>query len=281
MLDDWIPIDNLHFFEEACRKYGLFLSKESIFLENSSLEIKKSIGYHNLTTTKMFGAPISSKKKGMVHVFISKSKKILERGRGYGWYPLVINGRVMKKMHSDHYKYGYFLGYPKCCRNFFWKYNNHVKYLNTLFLPHKNTKKPSFLCNGLTKDSHSYIYHIPCSFDCKKTIASTSKLREFILEKDPAYAKIIDRTIKQIFLVFKERNVYGFEGEKINEQEITYNNAYFIDYALHSGRYLESFRMGNRLKVNEERIEIYRGNELLNIITKQRPETGFIISFKD
>ncbi len=280
LLDDWVPVERMNLFEKACKKYGLFVSKESLFIDMPFLDTEKTIGKKYMTTTKKFCAPIGSNYLGIVHVFVSKTKKTLLDGRGFGWYPLAINGRVIPKTRYDHYKFGEFLGYPKCCIDFFWKYNDHNKYANTLFLPFKNTKKPNFMCNTLTKDSHSYAYHIPCSFDCKNTANLASMLREFIYLKDPKYGQIIDKCTKKIFIVFKERDIYGFEGQ-VNGNELNYNNCYFLDYALYPAKYIELFKKGNRLKVTDERIIIYSRSKILSEIKKERPETGFMISFGD
>lgn len=280
MLDDWVPAENMHLFEKACRKYGLFVYKESLFVDMPSLDIEKTIGKESLTTTKVFNAPINSKYPGYIHVFVSRSKEILKEGRGYGGYGLVINARAIHKLMIDHYLFGTFLGYPKCCIDFFWKYNNHKKYANTLFIPFKNTKKPNFLCNCLTKDTHSYLYHIPCSFDCKKTIHLASELRKFIYEKDSRYGQLIDKCMKQTFLVFKERDIYCFDGQFAGDK-FTYSNCYFQDYMLYQPKYLELFHNGNSLKVTDENIIIYFNNTFIAKIKKNSPEEGFIISFSD
>lgn len=280
MLDDWILPGNIKLFEKVCRHYGLFVSKESLFVNMPLLDIERSIGKEDVTTTKNFCVPFNSNYSGSIHVFVSKSKKTLDEGKGYGWYSLVTNGRAIRKPSTDHYRFGEFLGYPKCCMDFFWKYNNHSKYENTLNLPFKNTKKPNFLCNSLTKDSYSYLYHIPCSFGCKKTIKLSSELRDFIYNKDKRYGQIIDQCMKKIFLVFREKDIYGFEGS-MQGNEVYYNNCYFLDYMLYTARYLESFKKGNHLKVTDESIIIYLNGKMIKEIRKDVPEVGFLISFSD
>jgi len=283
MMDDWIPLDRMEIFEKACRKYGLLIQKECLFLETKPIRqlFDKSIGAAQAPTTKSFGAPLNSGYDGFVHVFISKSKEILEEGKRYGTYPLAVNGRVMIKPRFDYLKFGIFLGYPKCCIKFFSEYNNHLKYPNTLFLPFSNTKsKPHFLCNSLTKDSYSYIYHIPCSFACKKTIKLASKLREFIYEKDPSYGRLIDEHLKNIFLVFKEKNMYAFKGDS-NKNTIRYNQCFFIDYSIYKPTYLNFFNDGNKIIVEKNLIKIFSNNNLIHKIEKEHPQNGFIISFKD
>jgi hypothetical protein len=280
MLDDWIPVNKIKIFERACKKYGLFIAKESIFVDWPRSELEKSIGKESLNTTKTFGSPLSSNYEGSMHVFVSKSKEILEQGKRYGWYPESINGRIINKPNADHYIYGEFLGYPKCCRIFFVKFNDHNKYPNTLYMPFTNTKSPHFLCNSLTKDSYSYLFHIPCSFDCKKTIELASKLRRFICEKDPVYANLIDEHMKMVFLVFRERDIYAFKGT-LNNNEIIYTDCYFVDYYLYPGEHLELFKKGNRITMGEKEIKVFFNNKLIGRIHKKFPECGFPISFTD
>lgn len=279
LLDDWVYSTRIAQFERACALYGLHITTDSMFVEAPHRLLAKSIGAENLTTTKFFGAPFSSARNGQVHVFVSKSKKTLERGKRYGWYPLSIHGRILTKPLIDHYNFGKFLGYPKCCRDFFMEYNDHSRYSNTLYLPFKNTKNtPSFLCNSLTKDSYSYVYNIPCSFDCEHTIKYASALRNFILRMEPNYAQLVDAHLKLVFLVFKERDIYAFQGKQI-KRKIFYNNCYFADASVHSPRYISLLKKGNEIEIKHNRLAILSSGHQIAEIPKTAASNWFVISF--
>lgn len=284
LLDDWILKDKLEDFKKACKLYGLHVYAESIFfnVNSSDKKIKSSIGFEALTTTKAYGVPIDSGLEGRVHVFVSKSKKILDKGKVFGFYSLSVNGRVIPKLTIQHCRYGRYLGYPHCCIDFFSKYNDHIKYKNTLWFNYKNTKgKPNPLANPLTKDSYSYLYHMPCSFSCEETIKIANSLRNFILDKDKNYVKIIDRHINLTYLVFKEKDIYAFEGKMISENELSYKNCHYIDTQLYQPVYKKYFDEGDSIKVDEKTLGVYKGNQLIHTINKVCPEQGFLVSFSE
>lgn len=278
LLDEWIPVGRVGEFEQACEKYGLHTAKESVFLD---LPLSGSIiGQEFATTTRCFGAPVGSGYNGRVHIYVSRSGEILGEGKRYGWYPLAINGRCVSKPHSDHYRFGEFLGYPECCRHFFMEHSNHQKYSNTLQLPFMNTgTKPHHLCNSLTKDSYSYIYHIPCGFGCKRTVAYAKKVRRFIYKKDPEYGRLIDAHLKLPFLVCRERDIYAFDG-KLEGNTLAYKDCFFVDYYLHEPKYLGLLKKGNRVEIGRAGAKVYFGKRYVGAIPRTVSEDWFFISFE-
>lgn len=279
LLDEWIPPSRIKEFEKACEKYGLYTAKEAHFLDLPFSD--RIIGKEFATTTKCFGAPVGSEYKGRIHIYISKSEEVLDEGKRYGWYPLAINGRCVSKPPSDHYWFGEFLGYPACCRHFFMEHSNHQKYANTLKVPFENTKAPPhFLCNSLTKDSYSYIYHIPCGFDCKNTIKHTSKLQKFIYRKDPEYGRLIDAHLNLPFLVCRERDIYAFDGT-LDGNTLTYKNCFFVDDYLYQPKYLDLLKKGNRVVIEEKEAKVYSNQRKIGSIQKTSSEDWFFISFED
>jgi hypothetical protein len=280
MLDDWVPTQNLDDFIKACKEYGFHVFSEMIFIKESRKALEMSVGSKYLTTTLAYGVPVSSRLRGGVHIFVSKSESVLDKGRSTGWYTNSINGRIINKPLSEHIKFGEFLGYPKCCIEFFRRYNDHTLYRNTLYRPYLNTLgKTNWLCNSLTKDSYSYDFNIPCSFSCIETARQAAKLRNAIIETDKNYAEIIDLHMKQVFLVFRERDIYAFIDGKIEGDKLRYKGCYYLDHAIYEPKFLDCFRRGNGLRVTDDKIEIFKDDEVIWRMDKTYKEQGFLISF--
>jgi hypothetical protein len=280
-LDEWIPTVQLDFYLQACEKYNLLTEVESIFFNESSDAVRGAIGSEFLTTTVSCGAPPDSGYTGRVHIFVSKSEKELDRIKRTGWYPLAINNRIVTKPFIDYMWFGDHLGYPKCCIDYFARFNNHARYVNTLLLPFQNTKtKPNYLCNSLVKDSYSYLYHIPCSFDCCATAELSAELRRFIQGYDPGYAAYIDRHMKLNFVVFGERNIYAFDGVP-DGNTLHYNHCAFVDTYLYSGELINVFGQGDTLVFEEGKISVLKDDRLIQSIFRTETKEWFFISFTD
>ncbi len=281
-LDDWIYVDKLDEFISACEKYSLVVETESVFYDEGwSYDVRSAIGSEMLTTTIAQGAPVDAGYYGRVHLYVSKSGETLDRIKRTGWYPVCVNNRIVTKPIIDYYWFGEHLGYPKCCIDFFAKFNNHNAYRNTLMKPFENTKtKPNYLCNSLVKDSFCYLYHIPCSFDCTATAELSAKLRAFIQQYDPTYVEIIDRHLKLNFLVFRERDIYAFDGRP-EGNILKYNNGGFVDKYLYPGILEDIFRQGDTLEILDDRIFVHAGDRMIKMILKTETEPWFFISFAD
>jgi hypothetical protein len=285
-MDDWVRVDRFDAYRKACKRYGLFMKPDTIFRVVKKDDLPESIiGKQRLTTTTAFGLPLNRPEKdGSFHVFISKTKKGLDNAFKNGWYPLIINNRVIAKPLADAFKFGYDLGYPGCCVAFFQKYNNWNKYSN-LYEIYKNTpeSKYSYLCNPFTKDmTYSYIYHMPCSYHCQDTIKLTKRLRAAIKEEEPEFVKRIDEHLKLPALVFYERKAYVFEG-KLKNKKLFYKEVYFIGQLMENNLYEADLKRGDCLFMEGKDLVILKKGRLIKRVKWQKkdfaPETPFIIQF--
>lgn len=280
-MDDWIYVDRLDAFIEACEKLSLLVEVESVFFDEGMDRVRRAIGSESLTTTVAHGAPLESGRYGRAHVYISKSREGIENLRRTGWYPLAVNNRIITKPQIDFYWFGIHLGYPQCCIDFFASWNNHSVFPNTLLKPFENTgPNPNFLCNSLVKDSYSYLYHIPCSFDCETTASLSARLRDFIMERDPGYAQYIDRHLKLNFLVFRERDIYAFDGS-VEDGVLKYDNCYFVDDYLYPGELIQDFHRGDTIIFEEDRLHIQSDGTTFRTVGKTDEQPWFFISFND
>ncbi|HOC91520.1 MAG TPA: hypothetical protein PKH33_04030 [bacterium] len=280
-LDEWIPTERLPRYLKVCEKYGLLTEIESIFYNEASDEVRDSIGGEFLTTTVACGAPAGSGYSGRAHIYVSKSEEALDRIKRTGWYPISVNRRIVTKPQIDYMWFGEHLGYPKCCIDYFSRVNNHSLYPNTLLLPFKNTKsKPNYLCNSLVKDAYCYLYHIPCGFDCRATAELSAELRAFIQKHDRGYADYIDRHMKLNFIVFRERDIYAFDGVP-EGNVLKYNVTAFVDSYLYPGELLNVFAHNDTLAIHEDKIFVMSGGKITNTIHKTERAEWFFISFAD
>jgi len=285
-MDDWIDVDRYEEYCKICKDYGLFIKPDAIFSSVREDQIPLNvIGREYLTTTKAFGFPFdSSNNKGRVHVFISKLKERLENCFKNGWYPLIIKNRIINKPLIDAFKFGYDLGYPECCINFFQKYNNWSKY-SYLYEAFKNTSKNEYyyFCNPFTKDvTYSYIYHMPCAYNCKTTIELVKRVRSVIYEEEPEFVKKIDWHLKLPLLVFYERKFYAFEGE-IKNNKLYYKKVFFIGQMPENNLYETDLRKGDCVFLEDKDVVILKKEKLIKRIKWQKkdfaPEFPFIIQF--
>jgi len=281
LMDDRIFIEKLAEFKKICKKYKIHVRESIIFLRVPKAKIPKYvIGKENLSTTSGFGFPVNSAKQGMVHVFLSKNKNILKKAM---WYPAIIKNRVIFPPLADQFKYGYALGYPDCCIKYFKKYNDWEKY-NYLHRAYENTKgKASFLCNPFLKETgYSYIYHMPCSYACKKTMKQVQKLREEIKKYEPGYVGLTDNFLKKPCLVFFERRMYCFTG-KIRNGVLEYSDFQFTSLEKDRDIYGKYLEQANRLKIKNHQVILYKGRsitKILPLLSKNKvQETPFLIDF--
>ena len=281
LMDDWVEERQLKAFMKMCKKYGLHLKVDCLFKITTKEAVKdKVVGGKTLTSTVYYGLPKGVSAKARVHVFISKDKRLLKRGM---WYPLIIKDRVTWPPRADLLNYGFALGYPECCIKFFRKYNN-WHYYSHLYQTYRTSKKYSYLCNPLFKDDYySYIYHMPCSFDCQETVKRAGGLRQEIIKREPEFIKIMDERLKLPFLVFYEKKIYAFQGRFISSEELHYSKVYFANAEDEHNTYMKKLLKGNRLKLKGRRVDIYKGKEMVDAIDTPAggfaPETPFLIKF--
>jgi hypothetical protein len=282
LMDDWIEKNKLNAFQEICKQYGIHVKTEAQLLQYDKSGLREDIiGKDLLTSTSAFGLPLEAPVNGSVHIFMSKKPELLQHGM---WYPMIIKNRIFWPPLVDIWRYGYLLGYPDCCIKFFRKYNNWAQY-SFLYEIYKNTPagKAHYFCNPLGKDmTYSYIYHMPCSYNCTATIALVTELRSEIARHEPDFVKLIDRHLKLPWLVFYERKFYAFEG-KLSGSKLKYSKVYFPDSDTSKNYYQGILQAGDTVEIKDRDLMISNRGKLLQKITlpltKFAPEYPYMIQF--
>ena len=282
MMDDWILLDKYSSFKKMCKKYKLKIIADWIFFKVEEKLIQQSQDSNRLNTTKFYGIPFSEEVRiegGSVHIFISKSEENIINAKKCGWYPLIVNKRSLHKPFIDHLRFGKVLGYPECCINFYRNFNNHLIY-NNIYETYKNTPdKMNYLCNCLFMDfTYSLIHHIPCSFNCERTIDYAKKVLEEIEREEPKFAKEIKHYLTLPALVFDEKDTYVFEG-KIEGNNLKYDSFTFLGRD-EDDKYSNLLTRANNLKVYETKIDLFNKKKLIGNIKKNKPENGFLLKFE-
>jgi len=281
LLDDWIPKSRIGEFKKVCKRHGIFLREDVLFVKIDKQKIGNEIlGRENLTTTSAYGFPPGVDLEGTIHVFLSKNIELLNHGM---WYPVIVKNRVIFQARADLLRYGYVLGYPECCIKFFRKYNDWDKYSH-LYEIYKNSNYYHFYCNPLLKDIvYSYIYHMPCSFACRQTVKLVGGLYKEIKKREPEFVATIDRYLKMPFLVFYEHKFYAFEGRLTDKNEISYSEVHFVSPNESNNIYQERLSRGNCLRLEGRSIIIYKNKKAIDNIcvpfTNFACEYPYIIQF--
>ena len=284
--DDWSEISKFDEFKKICKDYGLYIEPDVIFSQTQKNK-KNIIGGNNITTTFFEGIKFGKNlpKQGNVHVYISKSKSKTILAKKFGWYSVIINNRSINKPFIDHLKFGEILGFPKCCIEFFKKYNNWHLYnhpyeifKNTTI----NTNKAigSYYCNNFLMDhTYFYIHNLPCSYRCKKTIDFAKKIELKISQVEKNFTKKTISLLKKPLLIFGERNFIIFDGIKKNN-EIKYTNCqYFsnpgkVEEKINFFNFIEK---GNKILFENNILNIYKNNSKIFSINNNK--NWFMINF--
>lgn len=215
-LDDWIPVSRFSEFLELMQRLDLHVEGDCVFEpltgEVSGLESRAP-------TTRAQGRPLSKGLDGAapgskVHVVVSRRKTWARAARAACWYPVVVKGRVLVKPLVDHVRLGLAFGYPPCCVDFFLRHNDWPRQ-NTLAEATKATESFHWQANCLAKTTPwMLLYHMPCSFDCPRTVEQSTAIYEAVREIDAKYAAQIRRFLSLAYLSISERAAFAFEGAR-------------------------------------------------------------------
>ncbi len=263
--DDWIETDKWDEYQLLLKDLNLLYKIESAFIKSN---LDSAIGKEFLNTTKFAGSFLNSINNRDIsyHVIISKENTTLEEGFKNSWYPISINNRITIKPHIDHYWYGLSLGYPECCSKYF--FINNEWHTNSIYAQlYSDNTGLNFLCNNFLKNlGFSYIFHIPCSFNCQKTIEYAEKVRGALVSISIEYVDKIDYMLKLPILHFHENCSYLLIDGQKNENSATYSNAIFLGNDQSENKYNAILDSGNSILLCGNKVLVYSSNKFENII---------------
>ena len=192
----------------------------------SSFKIKKEVDKNREYSDKGTRLPASSKEKGQLFLYISKSKEKAE---------------LAKKLEEEnkHKELGIALGYPKCCSEFFEK-NFPVEskkqndYTLATLKSSEGFKFPFYTNITIRHLDLTLLNHFPCSFSCKASITKAKRHLE-VIEKHSRELGIIFKGMLKGAVVYTEKSgVFLLRESSLNKNKITYrgvmsstNNSYY------------------------------------------------------
>lgn len=268
-LDDWIPAENFDAFRRLAAAHGLVVEADCIF--KPLVEESTVIGLDLAPTTRASGAPYAEDAERVpgtsVHVVVSTRADWAAETLAAGWYPLVVNGRMVRKPHVDHKRLGYAFGYPTCCVDFFMTHNNWTR-LNTLADAVKASGRIDWRANCLLKQTPwMTIFHMPCSFDCPATLEYSTALLTAIRELDVEYAEKIEDSLRQHFLVFSEAASHLLKGaRKTGAGRVSYEQATYVGGRTYYDKYSRALAQGNELSIDDGIVFVWRDGHLVETL---------------
>jgi hypothetical protein len=292
VLDDTVPSENLEPFLELLQSQGLHTVVESQieFIADPRDADWIVGGAHFNTTRAVAHPPHQPTAGGHAHVLCARDPDVLHEAMAGGWYELAAEGRVVHKPWIDHYRYGHWLGYPVCCRDFFARHND-WNTDNSLFQAFRGTKLVDYRCNTIVKHTgFSYACHLPCTFDCAETAARARKIEARVEEVSPTLRQFVDSVLRRPYLVLSEWEAFGFDGttEIVDQGEgktrrVRYTDVFPVPSNRPERHLLELLRQGDVVEVDEDVLRIGRQGQTISTYQTMGdrfgPQIPFIIDF--
>jgi hypothetical protein len=276
--DDWVDTRNYSRFVEMCSRYGLHVEPDVVF--TTPPDKRGVVGAICITTTYSAAQPFRFPlPPGRVHVFVARSEAQAREAKRYGWYPVVINNRVVNKPFVDHLRFGNTLGFPDCCIEGFRKYNDWSRFCHPLESLRNTPRDPhhaigSHLCNNFLMDNTcSFIHHTPCSYRCAATIELASRIRDAISAVEPGFVSHATKILMMPLLVLGERNYVIFDGT-LAENTIHYRAALYVRNPARPeevASFADSLPDGNRSSIVDGTLRVMDGKTLI-LSVPARPE---------
>jgi len=223
-----------------------------------------------------------------VHVYISKSKKIVDYYKSHD--PEMKNSSTKLEIAD----FARSLGYPKCCiENYL---NKTQKEVMEGYQGSWNATLPFYFNNLLHSISNYYLsFHLSCTLGCEETKKYNGNIFEAIQQIEPELGHRLKKILSLPLLVwyntdnkycFDDRLVVLFEGI-INNDLLEYSNCFILrtNYPNNkkiSGR-IESdlgyFKLGNKIRYNKKAISVFRDGAFVYEINNQPKPEYFLMKF--
>ncbi|NIO20607.1 MAG: DUF483 domain-containing protein [Candidatus Aenigmarchaeota archaeon] len=193
---------------------------------------------------------------------------------------------------------GRLLGYPECCVNSFLNYrtksNSKIPMIIHTFS--KTKGKPSFYTNNifnsngrssninqkllrnkerLKRHNHFLISHIPCSYNCKKSIEIGTRTLRLMKQEMPEFASEVLSSLRRVFIVFDEFEFVALRG-KINKNEVRYSDPIVVNL---ESKTEKALKQGNRIVRGKDKIEIFKDKTPIYTIKRKDENHGVVMDF--
>ncbi|MEO3807981.1 HEXXH motif-containing putative peptide modification protein [Sphaerisporangium sp. B11E5] len=284
-MDAWIPLEGWQAFQRTVRALGLRHHVDACFDRHS--EQVGRVPADQLTTTRAaFSRSLTPGTEA--HVFLARDQEALDRVVGSGWYPLIVDGKVVNKHRADHDTFGDALGYPECCQEFF-RHRNNWNDDNTYYAALLATEgEPSILCNPFPRHTiFGLVPYMPCSYSCPETMKFAGRLRDVIAAELPGYWTAIERALSKPLLCVSELKMYWFTGESVHRDgtatHIRYTGVESL-YPIESTDPVHALlSRGDRCTLDGDILYVHEGDTLAGTHRtrgdRHGPECPFVLTF--
>ncbi|MFC6080060.1 aKG-HExxH-type peptide beta-hydroxylase [Sphaerisporangium aureirubrum] len=284
-MDAWIPLEGWQAFLRTVRTLGLRHHVDACF-DRYSAQVAQ-VPPDQLTTTRAAFSP-SLRPGTEAHVFLARDRDALDRVVGAGWYPLIVDGKVVNKHRADHDKFGDALGYPPCCQEFF-RHRNNWNDDNTYYAALLATEgEPSALCNPFPRHTiYGLVPYMPCSYSCPVTMKFAGRLHDVIAAELPGYLTAMERALSKPLLCVSELKMYWFTGESVHRSgdttEIRYTAVESL-YPIESTDPVHTLlSRGDRCTLDGDILHVHEGPTLIGTHRtrgdRHGPECPFVLTF--
>jgi hypothetical protein len=285
VLDEVVPSERLADFRKHLEGLGLFVMVEC---QNEFIEDPKDAewivgGSHFNTTRALAHSPRAVVPGAYAHVLVARDEMALQKGMASSWYDLAAEGRLVHKPWIDHHRYGEWLGYPACCRDFFARHND-WNTDNSLYQAWRGTRVPDYRCNTIVKHSgFSYLCHLPCTFDCPASRELAARVSESLQEASPTLKLFVDKVLRRPYLVLSEWDAFGFEGAVEGTRRLGYCRVFAAPSNHPDRALLELLRRGDELELEEDVLRVLHHGRTVGtyhaLSDRFGPQVPFIVDF--
>jgi hypothetical protein len=273
-LDDWVPGRQFEEYRRLIGRLGLTLEIDCAFVPIPDLD--RVIGLEYAPTTRFAGRPFStsvlSDPHASVHVVVAGKPEWAADTLAAGWYPLVLDNRVTYKPRVDFLRLGLAFGYPECCVRFFLEHNDWPRQ-NTMAESARASRVLSWKANCVPKNTPCMlIFHMPCAFDCQRTMAYSEALLSEIAGYNSHFAAGIEAFLRQTFLVTTEKLCFRLvDASQAGSNRVRYRQAETLHRNM-SGRdprderYLRALAAGNEVSISDGSIFVWENGTLRDTV---------------
>lgn len=273
-VDDWVPADRFARFRMLMRRLGIVVEVDCLF-EPAAADAH-AIGSEFAPTTRSAARPFRWDDRPIpgsrLHVVVSSRAEWAADALAAAWYPVSVNGRVLRKPLIDHVRLGKAFGYPDCCVDFFLRHNDWTRQ-NTIAEAARRSGSFRWETNCLTKHTPWMLsYHMPCSFDCAESIHYGRAVVEAVGAWDAEYAEEIAAFMRHPCLVLSERYACALDGGRaIGDCRYAYDriedlNAEATNRGPDDARRSALLAVGDSVEIVDATLLVRRGEEIAGFI---------------
>lgn len=271
-MDDWWPLSNVDELCLSVQRAGLSVELDCIFDPLTDRVHGQSYAPTTRAAARLYSPGTTGSPQSKVHVFVGRCRAEALDALQCGWYSLAVNGRVVRRPLVDNARLGRAFGYPECCVDFFIQKNN-IPLYNSYAEAKRASRQLLWQCNALRKGSELMtIFHLPCSFDCVRTVEYTENLLKEIAQLDSLYAGMIEEAMKRTCLALSETYSCAFINAHVNKEgEVVYAAVEDLcerasARTLRDEERTNLLRRGDRFMIRDSLVVVKKGAETIGVI---------------